>query len=67
MDSQILARVNIYYNITQIFKPSIANLKKNLKKLYLDQANQYIIKKFKISIPNISYTDFMATKSNTQQ
>jgi hypothetical protein len=60
-DPQILARIIAYYDITQISKPTITQLKKNLNKSYLDQANQYIIKKLKIVISTISETDFIHT------
>ena len=62
IDSQILARIIAYYDIIHLSKPTISQIKHNLQYSYLKQAEEFIIKKFKIKTPTIATNSFILTK-----
>ena len=65
IDTQILARTIAYYNIIYLSKPTISQLKYNLQYSYIQQAEQFIIKKFNITIPHTSTYSFFFSNNPT--
>ena len=65
INPQILSRIIAYYDIIYLTKPTITQLKYNLNHSYITQAEQFIIKKFKINKPNIPNNLFISNITTT--